>query len=262
MPTKEIFNSYNVSELRKFASGYNRNVKIAGASKMKKDALINELLKHKQHFKDVKMKQVKAKPVAKPVVKPLKSTKIVDLRRTDIYNNKEVEKDILSSWNNIDFKGDLKIKVDLSNPEKKLISYRITNPKTKQVDLKDALFKVENGDYTKILKNNVYHFYPEYRELDNNGDYLDNELSKLNKNIPILPKLKKMFKNKKEAINHIKKIENDYKKIVVNGDKFFKEFKSKLPNKVVLDEKKLYLENKKKVLKSIKDTLKMINDKF
>lgn len=68
---KEIFNSYNVSELRKLASGYNKKVKIVGASKMKKPELVEALLKHKEHFKDLKMKEVKkpTKPTTKPTTK-------------------------------------------------------------------------------------------------------------------------------------------------------------------------------------------------
>jgi hypothetical protein len=58
---REIFNSYTLTELKKLATSYNKKVKIAGVSKMKKPELINELLKHEKHFKDLK-----AKPKATP----------------------------------------------------------------------------------------------------------------------------------------------------------------------------------------------------
>lgn len=56
---REIFNSYTLTELRKIAVQYNKNVKISGVSKMKKEELINEMMKHQQHFKDLKSKPKK-----------------------------------------------------------------------------------------------------------------------------------------------------------------------------------------------------------
>lgn len=67
---KEIFETYNLSELRKFARQYNKAVKIAGASKMSKDELISALLKHKKFFKDIKKKVPVVKPPRKPRTKP------------------------------------------------------------------------------------------------------------------------------------------------------------------------------------------------
>lgn len=67
---RDIFETYSISELRKLASGYNKNVKIAGASKMTKPDLITELMKHTQFFKDVKKKVAVVKPARKPTPKP------------------------------------------------------------------------------------------------------------------------------------------------------------------------------------------------
>lgn len=72
---RDIFNSYTLTELRKIASGYNKNVKIAGIHKKNKTELINELMKHTQHFKSLKMKDKKPKrPLkeVKPKITPIK----------------------------------------------------------------------------------------------------------------------------------------------------------------------------------------------
>ena len=53
---RDIFNSYNVTELRRLAVERNKKVKIAGVAKMKKEDLVEALKKHKEHFKDLKMK--------------------------------------------------------------------------------------------------------------------------------------------------------------------------------------------------------------
>ena len=65
---REIFNSFTLDELRKLGSKYNKSVKIAGISKMKKVELINELMKYQTYFKDLKKKEVK--PKKKEEVKP------------------------------------------------------------------------------------------------------------------------------------------------------------------------------------------------
>jgi hypothetical protein len=71
---REIFESYPLVELRKLATSYNKNVKITRVSTLKKAELINELMKHTQHFKDLKpnkMKPKTSKPAEKPAEKPV-----------------------------------------------------------------------------------------------------------------------------------------------------------------------------------------------
>lgn len=80
---RDIFNSYNVGELRKFATSYNKNVKITGVAKMKKNELVEALMKHTQFFKDVKKKGEKPvkEPVKKPVKEPVKEPIIKDIKK-------------------------------------------------------------------------------------------------------------------------------------------------------------------------------------
>lgn len=80
---RDIFNSYTLTELRKIATGYNKNVKITGVHKKNKTELINELMKHTQHFKSLKMKDKKpkrplkeVKPKITPKPTPVKATPI------------------------------------------------------------------------------------------------------------------------------------------------------------------------------------------
>ena len=47
---RDIFESYPLYKLRKLATNYNKNVKISGVHKMKKVELIDELMKHTEHF--------------------------------------------------------------------------------------------------------------------------------------------------------------------------------------------------------------------
>lgn len=88
---RDIFNSYNVDELRKFATKYNKNVKIAGASKMKKNELVDALMKHTQFFKDVKKKS-DTKPAEKKEPVKNKKPKPAEKKEPVITNIKKVKK--------------------------------------------------------------------------------------------------------------------------------------------------------------------------
>ena len=58
---RDIFNSYTLTELRKKATEHNKKMEIKGIQKMKKEELINELMKHQQHFTGLKAKPTKIK---------------------------------------------------------------------------------------------------------------------------------------------------------------------------------------------------------
>lgn len=91
---KVIFESYNVAELRKFASSYNKDVKIVGASKMKKADLINELMKHKDKFKNLKTKGTVPTPVptstSRPIPVPTPTSRPIPA--PTVNNNKPIKK--------------------------------------------------------------------------------------------------------------------------------------------------------------------------
>jgi len=79
---REIFNSFTLDELRKLGSKYNKSVKIAGISKMKKVELINELMKYQTYFKDLKKKEVK--PKKKEEVKPKKKEEVKPKKKEEV----------------------------------------------------------------------------------------------------------------------------------------------------------------------------------
>jgi len=157
---KEIFDSYNVYELRKFASSYNKNVKITGASKMKKPQLIDALLKHKEHFKDLKMKdvkiplsvkkdEVKAKTTEKPEVKK-------DVKKDD---EKEDKKNLLGKEKN-KLLTDLNIKYARQSIDNiiRILNENINtlNNKCSALDYYKVIMKLRDGLKIKFTDNYTF----------------------------------------------------------------------------------------------------------
>lgn len=76
---REIFETYNVLELRKIAMDYNKHTSIANVHKLNKNELINEMVKHSDHdfFKSL---QSKTKAPTKTAKKPRKKNSPVPVK--------------------------------------------------------------------------------------------------------------------------------------------------------------------------------------
>lgn len=145
---REIFNSYTLTELRKIAVEYNKNVKISGVSKMKKEELINEMMKHQQHFKDLK-------PKPKKIVKSPEQKK-QDKKDEDERLNKKAYRKIVN-----EFVKPAKAEKDENEKLKKYIAMvrkfrKLSTPFKKYFKGRDPVLFNRIAELDKVVKSNSW----------------------------------------------------------------------------------------------------------
>lgn len=155
---RDILNTYNLTELRKIASSYNRKVKISGVWKMGKAQLIEELMKFEEHIKDIKPKEKvkrqlteKQKEVLKERLR--KGRETIKKKREE--KKKAVEKPKMSAYKYIqddDDDDDYELKKDYLNIKNifEPLNYYINNKDKKNKDILE-LKKALHGDLNNLL---------------------------------------------------------------------------------------------------------------